>query len=223
MSTHEFDSLTPQALAGFWDDVKNAFRSNDAPVYLSKPRLSRGDQRPEVSELQTLLKIQPTGTFNAATENAVKMFQSERGMPTTGVVAEQEWAALLGEMYVPGARGTQTANTVTNVASAATTLVQSLMPPAPGQAPVTVESEPVSTGSWWPWILGGTAVVATGAAAYYFFVHKGRAVALANPWEDDEMDWDFGEEEEEGEEEGVDEEDVIETQDNPLALRGNVS
>ena len=64
------------------------------------PRLSLGSRGPAVTKLQVLLKnagIDPgpvDGAFGPKTEAAVRTFQSQKGLPVTGVVNVPTWIAL---------------------------------------------------------------------------------------------------------------------------------
>ena len=67
-----------------------------------KPTLRRGSRGEYVTLLQTMLvqrgydigKCGADGAFGAATEAAVKMFQTDHGLPSDGIVGENTWAAL---------------------------------------------------------------------------------------------------------------------------------
>jgi len=62
-------------------------------------------RRLEIYELQTMLRkiaqedggliiLNPDGIFGPETENTVKQFQSQRGLPITGVVNFATWTAI---------------------------------------------------------------------------------------------------------------------------------
>lgn len=207
--SNDLSNMSPQHLAGFWDDFKSAIGGGgEQPSYLSKPTLSRGDEGAEVTELQGLLGINATGSFNAATENKVKQFQASRGLSPTGSAGPEEWAALLGEIYTPGAKGAKAAETVKDIASFGAGIASMLQKPQ--DVPVTVTSPLVEEPtSWTPYIIGGVTVTAlVGGLAYYFLVHKKKNEAFANPWEEDEMDWEF--DDGDGEVEDEEEADIVE-------------
>lgn len=71
------------------------------PAVSSYPLIKFGDAGPYVSELQRLLGIAVTGTFDAATLNAVRTFQTARGILVDGEVGDQTWAALQGKVAAP--------------------------------------------------------------------------------------------------------------------------
>lgn len=59
------------------------------------PVLEQTDSGEAVAVVQRALGVKPaTGYFGAKTEQAVKSFQSDNGIPTTGVIATYTWAAL---------------------------------------------------------------------------------------------------------------------------------
>ncbi|MFJ8084765.1 L,D-transpeptidase family protein [Streptomyces sp. NPDC096205] len=69
---------------------------------------SRGADGRDVREIQARLRQiawlfeGPTGTYDAATEEAVKGFQGKRGLPRTGTVDTVTWERLLGMTREPG-------------------------------------------------------------------------------------------------------------------------
>ncbi|QSJ19914.1 peptidoglycan-binding protein [Nostoc sp. UHCC 0702] len=71
------------------------------------PVLSEGSSGPAVTRLQQRLRQlgyfypNPTGNFKRITRDAVIAFQRNSGIPTTGVVNQQTWDALLGYSQVP--------------------------------------------------------------------------------------------------------------------------
>jgi peptidoglycan hydrolase-like protein with peptidoglycan-binding domain len=64
------------------------------------PTLRRGDSGPSVRKMTELLaaagirSVEPTTTFSAAVEAAVRRYQSSRGLAADGVVGLQTWTAL---------------------------------------------------------------------------------------------------------------------------------
>lgn len=71
-----------------------------SPVALNSPLLRRGDKGQDVKELQKALnskssKLSADGDFGAATEKAVKAFQSDRGLTADGIVGKATWEALI--------------------------------------------------------------------------------------------------------------------------------
>lgn len=63
--------------------------------YPGKPlkKASKGDQ---VKLVQAFLKIAETASFDKATEDAVKAFQTSKALKADGVVGPQTWAAMFG-------------------------------------------------------------------------------------------------------------------------------
>ena len=79
--------------------------SYDAPVVLSLPVLSRGNQGNNVKGLQRILhgmgypignQNPIDGNFGPKVESAVRMFQQDQALPVTGRVEEITWQKLLG-------------------------------------------------------------------------------------------------------------------------------
>lgn len=66
---------------------------NAEPSAMKRPTLQRGMARPEVKDLQRLLKLPPTGTFDANTEADVRIFQRQHGLVPDGIVGPKTWAA----------------------------------------------------------------------------------------------------------------------------------
>lgn len=72
------------------------------PMPDTKPTLRRGSRGEYVTLLQTMLiqrgydvgKWGADGSFGASTESAVKLFQTDHGLPSDGVVGVNTWAAL---------------------------------------------------------------------------------------------------------------------------------
>ncbi|MDD4146207.1 MAG: peptidoglycan-binding protein, partial [Clostridia bacterium] len=70
------------------------------PVSGLCPRLQRGSRGPSVRTLQTLLRSAGAnpgvvdGVFGARTEAAVRLIQTRRGLPVTGIVDVQTWETL---------------------------------------------------------------------------------------------------------------------------------
>lgn len=59
-----------------------------------RPTLRRGDTGDLVKEVQLILGIAATGTYDAATEAAVRKFQSDAGMVPDGIVGPRTWALI---------------------------------------------------------------------------------------------------------------------------------
>jgi len=78
------------------------------PVTGRCPRLQRGSRGPDVRRLQTLLRNAGAdpgvidGIFGAETEAAVRLVQTRRGLPVTGVADVRTWEALGVDCRVPG-------------------------------------------------------------------------------------------------------------------------
>ncbi|MGI9196599.1 MAG: peptidoglycan DD-metalloendopeptidase family protein [Candidatus Nanopelagicales bacterium] len=69
------------------------------------PELAKGDKGEAVRVLQRALKVKPvSGYFGPVTLIAVQRFQEEQGLPVTGVVGVETWAAL-GEDVARAAAG----------------------------------------------------------------------------------------------------------------------
>jgi cell wall-associated NlpC family hydrolase len=74
----------------------------DTPMPDTKPTLRRGSKGEYVTLLQTMLiqrgydvgRWGADGAFGAATESAVKLFQTDHGLPSDGIVGANTWAAL---------------------------------------------------------------------------------------------------------------------------------
>lgn len=157
-------------LAGFFDFLKPKSRT-----YATKPVLSKGATGAVVEELQTLLGMQPDGDFGFNTEMEVRSYQTSQGIPATGVVNDQTWAALLGEQFKAQQTAEQKAETaaaITAGAGAITDLIsQFVIPPANQEellsAPVEVP-EP-SGPSWGTIAIVGGAVVVLGAGGFFLY------------------------------------------------------
>jgi len=61
-----------------------------------RPTLRRGSSGDQVRTVQTKLGIAATGTFDAATEAAVRQFQRSEGLVPDGIVGPRTWASLIG-------------------------------------------------------------------------------------------------------------------------------
>ncbi|MFF8969541.1 L,D-transpeptidase family protein [Streptomyces sp. NPDC014995] len=91
-------------------DGKPASTAPTAPEPTEPPPVlwSRGDTGRDVRELQARLRQVawlsdgPTGTYDELTEQAVKGFQSKRGLPPTGRTDTVTWERLLGMTREPG-------------------------------------------------------------------------------------------------------------------------
>jgi N-acetyl-anhydromuramyl-L-alanine amidase AmpD len=60
----------------------------------NRPTLRRGSSGPLVERLQEKIGVAVDGNFGAATEAAVREFQSQRGLVPDGIVGPQTWAAI---------------------------------------------------------------------------------------------------------------------------------
>lgn len=59
-----------------------------------RPTLRRGDTGEPVKRVQTKVGVAATGTFDAATEAAVRQFQRDQGLVPDGIVGPRTWAVL---------------------------------------------------------------------------------------------------------------------------------
>src|SRR5205823_14358794 len=68
----------------------------NSPKSARSPTLRKGDTSPDgwVEYLQELLGLPPTGTFDQATEVAVKKYQADNNLMADGIVGNQTWASL---------------------------------------------------------------------------------------------------------------------------------
>jgi murein DD-endopeptidase MepM/ murein hydrolase activator NlpD len=86
--------------------TRNA-KASDAPV------LEETDQGEAVAVVQRALGVKPaTGYFGPVTAKAVRQFQSDNGIPTTGVIATYTWGALGKELASRAATAHATYGTV---------------------------------------------------------------------------------------------------------------
>jgi hypothetical protein len=60
----------------------------------ARPTIKRGSTGPFVRYLQRKLRITADGIFGPATDQAVRTFQSEKGLTVDGVVGKRTWGAL---------------------------------------------------------------------------------------------------------------------------------
>ncbi|MGA0011042.1 MAG: peptidoglycan-binding protein [Candidatus Nanopelagicales bacterium] len=82
-------------------------KASDAPV------LEETDQGESVAVVQRALGVKPaTGYFGPVTAKAVRQFQSDNGIPTTGVIATYTWGALGKELASRAATAHATYGTV---------------------------------------------------------------------------------------------------------------
>jgi len=82
-------------------------KASDAPV------LEETDQGEAVAVVQRALGVKPaTGYFGPVTAKAVRQFQSDNGIPTTGVIATYTWGALGKELASRAATAHKTYGTV---------------------------------------------------------------------------------------------------------------
>jgi len=59
-----------------------------------RPTLRRGATDALVSQVQTKLNVPVTGTFDGATEAAVRQFQRDKGLVPDGIIGPRTWASL---------------------------------------------------------------------------------------------------------------------------------
>lgn len=64
------------------------------PTGLSRPTLLRGVEGAQVKELQRLLELVQSGTFDGLTEARVRDFQRRHGLVPDGIVGPKSWARL---------------------------------------------------------------------------------------------------------------------------------
>ena len=60
-----------------------------------RPTLRRGATGDAVKELQTKIGLEATGTFDAATEAALRQFQRDNGLVPDGIAGPRTWATLM--------------------------------------------------------------------------------------------------------------------------------
>ncbi len=65
------------------------------PIKIDKPTIAKGSRGDDVRIVQQLLMVD--GIFGPATEQAVKQFQKDNGLPADGIVGPYTWRALLKE------------------------------------------------------------------------------------------------------------------------------
>jgi hypothetical protein len=76
--------------------IKGASATKKALVTYSGASVRRGWKGPAVSTVQRALHVSATGTYNAGTVTAVKLFQQRhKGCPVTGAMNPPTWRALL--------------------------------------------------------------------------------------------------------------------------------
>jgi putative chitinase len=59
--------------------------------------LKKGDNNEQVKQLQVKLHLDPVGNFGPKTEEAVKLWQSARGLTADGIVGDKTWEMIMGE------------------------------------------------------------------------------------------------------------------------------
>jgi peptidoglycan hydrolase-like protein with peptidoglycan-binding domain len=62
----------------------------------NRPTLRRGDTGKAVETIQTAVGVPVNGTFDAATEAAVRQFQRDHGLVPDGIVGPRTWATIAG-------------------------------------------------------------------------------------------------------------------------------
>ena len=82
--------------------------------FTAYPTLQNGSTGAEVKAAQCLLGAtnEPSGTFDTATEDATKAFQTQKGLPSTGIVDSHTWTALLSAGDQPTLRNGSTGTAV---------------------------------------------------------------------------------------------------------------
>ena len=60
----------------------------------NRPTLRRGDTGKLVETIQTKVGVPANGTFDAATEAAVRQFQRDHGLVPDGIVGPRTWASI---------------------------------------------------------------------------------------------------------------------------------
>jgi hypothetical protein len=84
------------AAAGLSQWSLSALEGGAAPA-LERPLLRLGSTGGFVTELQTLLGLSPSGTFDQVTELAVRAYQASHGLTIDGEVWDETWPVLLGD------------------------------------------------------------------------------------------------------------------------------
>ena len=152
--------------------LKNIKLGGGGDSWKKKPTLRKGAKGADVEDLQGKLGIKADGDFGSGTEKAVKQFQLNNGLPSTGVVDSDTWAVLYGKS--PKAeRQAKTAQTVADISSIGTQLLSSFTGGQPQEQVAMTVVEEEEAGMPWGWIIGGTiAVVALGVGGWYFFIRE---------------------------------------------------
>jgi peptidoglycan hydrolase-like protein with peptidoglycan-binding domain len=74
-------------------EVWDVLEQRDFPFVGNRATVLRpGDSGPAVAEVQRVLGLPATGTYDAATRDAVKSAQARAGLASTGVVASRTWS-----------------------------------------------------------------------------------------------------------------------------------
>jgi peptidoglycan hydrolase-like protein with peptidoglycan-binding domain len=74
-------------------EVWDVLEQRDFPFAANRATVLRpGDTGPAVAEIQRVLGVPVTGTYDAATRDAVKAAQARAGLASTGVVASRTWS-----------------------------------------------------------------------------------------------------------------------------------
>jgi peptidoglycan hydrolase-like protein with peptidoglycan-binding domain len=74
-------------------EVWDLLEQRDFPFAANRATVLRpGDTGPAVAEIQRVLGVPVTGTYDAATRDAVKAAQARAGLASTGVVASRTWS-----------------------------------------------------------------------------------------------------------------------------------
>lgn len=95
------------------EQPKKAKSTRAAATSAEPPVLEQTDSGESVAVVQRALGVSPaTGYFGPKTDKAVRQFQADNGIPTTGVIATYTWAALGSELAAKTAAAHQAYGTV---------------------------------------------------------------------------------------------------------------
>lgn len=74
---------------------KKVDETKDSDVELGSRDLSEGSEGSDVEVIQSLVLTEATGTYDAATVKAVKVWQKHRGLTPTGNITAADWKRAL--------------------------------------------------------------------------------------------------------------------------------